>query len=157
MRYCPVCLTIYETDGNVCAPCNEKTIDIGYETNQVPLFPPSEEDKVRSVYRTLKEAYSEALEAVRKAEKKLREAQAELISAGSVLLDYDAVIKGKNIKGLPPYLGEDEYKIITIDLPEEVVEKYVKSIELDEKMVDVTPDCEIVESDIDLIGIGTGE
>ena len=109
MRYCPECLTIYENEGNVCAPCNEKTVDIGVtKTNQVPLFPPSDEDRVKSVYDSLKSGYRDTLEAVAKAEKKLREACAERDRSATILLDYDAVVKGKAIKGLPAHEEDDE-------------------------------------------------
>ena len=108
MRYCPECLTIYETDGNVCASCNEETIEIGITSNQVPLFPPSDEDRVKSVYRSLKDNYRDKLEAITKAEKKLREAHAECDSAAEILLDYDAVVKGKAIKGLPAHVEDDD-------------------------------------------------
>lgn len=90
MRYCKNCGHIYTTEGNVCAPCNEKTRDMGV-FDQEQLFDEPAEDKARSIFLALKTSYDDAVEAADKAAAKSRRADADAEKAGRLLIDYQEV------------------------------------------------------------------
>ncbi len=97
MRYCPVCGKIYDTKGNVCAACNEKTEDMGLDDSQLMLFDDDAADDSRAVFDFLKRNYLAACDKLTSAERSVRKALSERDAAGIAWIKHDKMMKDFNI------------------------------------------------------------